>query len=172
MSQRFRILFVCSGNSCRSPMAEGMLRARLPGDLSQRVAIRSAGTLGINGQPAPSPAIVAAQEYGADLSRHRSHGLSDELVSWADLILVMERAHLRFIQERYPEAAARTHLLRRFRRLPGEPAVDEEIPDPIGGSLAVYRECAHLIDVELERLLPILRQLVERQARACKRETS
>ncbi len=153
-------------------MAEGMLRARLPSDLSKQVEIRSAGTLSINGKPATSPAIAVAQEYGADLSRHRSRGLSEELLAWADLILVMGETHLRFIQEHYPEAAARTHLLRRFRRLPEEFVGNVEVPDPIGGDLEEYRACAQLIDGELDRLVPILRELVEKEATARKKETS
>jgi protein-tyrosine-phosphatase len=153
-------------------MAEGMLRAKLPSDMAQRVAVRSAGTLGIFGQPATAFAIAAAREHGADLSGHRSQGLSQELVDWADLILVMERAHVRFIEEHFPEAVTRTHLLRAFRRAPQELAGDEEIPDPIGASLAVYRECAHLIAVELDRLVPLLSDLLEKKASAAKRTPS
>jgi protein-tyrosine-phosphatase len=142
-------------------MAQGMLRAKLPASLSQRVAIKSAGTLGINGQPATALAIRAAREYGADLSNHLSQGLSEKLTDWADLILVMEKAHLEFIKENYPEAVGRTHLLRAYGRTLHEPSGDEEIPDPIGGSLATYRECAHLIATELDRILPLLSELVQ-----------
>lgn len=142
-------------------MAQDMLRAKLPRHLSQRVAIKSAGTLGINGQPATALAILAAREHGADLSNHLSQGLSEELTEWADLILVMEKAHLDFIKKNYPAAAERTHLLRAYGRISQELNGDEEIPDPIGGSLATYRECAHLIATELDRILPLLTELVQ-----------
>ncbi|MBC7186039.1 MAG: low molecular weight protein arginine phosphatase [Calditrichaeota bacterium] len=161
MNKKLRILFVCSGNSCRSPMAQGMLRAKLPHNLSQRVTVKSAGTLGINGQPATALAIQVAREYGADLRNHLSQGLSEELTEWADLILVMERAHLEFIKKNYPAAAERTHLLRAYGRMSPVLNGDEDIPDPIGGSLATYRECAHLIATELDRILPLLTELVE-----------
>ncbi len=160
MSRELHILFVCSGNSCRSPMAEGILRAKLPRSLAQRILIKSAGTLGIEQEPATPLARRVAAEHGADLSRHRSRGVNKKLVTWSDFILVMEQAHVRFLKERYPEAAERVFLLRTFARAPQELADNGEVPDPIGGDLATYRACGDLIARELERLLPVLSDLV------------
>ncbi|MDZ7379944.1 MAG: low molecular weight protein arginine phosphatase [candidate division KSB1 bacterium] len=160
MSRRFRILFVCSGNSCRSPMAEGILRAKLPPHLRHRILIRSAGTLGIDDAPATPLAIRAAAERGADISAHRSQGVSKKLVDWADLILVMEQDHVRFLKKHYPEAGERVYLLRTFARPPQEIADNGEVPDPIGGDLTTYRECADLIAREVDRIVPVLNDLV------------
>ncbi len=160
MSKTFRILFVCSGNSCRSPMAEGMLRAKLPPELREHVEVQSAGTLGIEGAPATHFAIRVAYEHGANIVPHRSQGINAELVRNADLIFAMAPEHKSFIEQHYPEVRENVFLLRAFDRQSGE-AFDEPIEDPIGGNLETYRSCGRLIDAELERILPRLTQLIK-----------
>ena len=81
VAKKFHILFVCSGNSCRSPIAEALLRARLPEHLQDKANVASAGTLGIEGMPATNYAIRVTEEMGGRLAGHRSQGVSAELVA-------------------------------------------------------------------------------------------
>ncbi len=160
IDKKFTILFVCTGNSCRSPIAEGLMKSKLPAELKNKVVIRSAGTLGLNGNPATEFAVAVAKELGADISQHRSQGLSKELVREADVIFAMAPEHKTYVERTYPDVRDNVFLLRSFGRKPEEKHNDR-IEDPIGGSLAVYRECGEIIDSELNRILPRLKQLIE-----------
>ena len=157
-----KILIICSGNSCRSPMAEGMLKAKLPESVQENVHIESAGTLGIENNPATPLAILAAREKGADISTHTSQGLTKKLVQQFDVILAMAQDHVDYVKKHFSEAAKRTYLLSVYGRDPKEEYVAFSVPDPIGGSLAVYRECAEIIDTELNRMLPFLIKEVQK----------
>ena len=98
MNDTFRILFVCTGNICRSPMAEGMMKVLLPPASDCRITVCSAGTHAADGLPAEPGAVRAAREYGADIGGHRSRVIDGSLIARADLILVMERQQARFIR--------------------------------------------------------------------------
>ena len=164
VAKKFHILFVCSGNSCRSPIAEALLRARLPEHLQDKANVASAGTLGIEGMPATNYAIRVTEEMGGRLAGHRSQGVSAELVGNSDLILAMTNEHVDFLRRHYPAYRENFYLLKQFAST--VPLEDPEIDDPVGLSLAVYRECAQAIGDEIDRALPTLVHLIETRAQA------
>ena len=120
-----KLLFVCYGNIMRSPFASGYLA--VSGDAGRRnLQARSAGYYDRTGRPADARAVAAGRRWGVDLSSHASRKLDEDLVAWADLILVMDRPNLAAVRRLYPAAAAKTYLLGSFD---GETA-DVEISDP------------------------------------------
>lgn len=159
-SREFNILFICTGNSCRSPIAEGLLKAKLPLELKEKVIVHSAGTLGMEGNSATEFAIAVANEKGADISQHRSHGLHETLLKNSDIIFAMAPEHKEFVERKYPETRENVFLLKSFGRNPDDKYYNS-IEDPIGGSLKVYQECCDIIDSELDRIMPRLKSLIE-----------
>jgi len=142
------ILFVCTGNSCRSPMAAGFLKEMLEG--KEGVRIDSCGTI-FSFFSGPTPqAIKIMKEYGIDISSHKTKSLSKDFIDEADLILVMEKKHRERVRKLNPEAKEKTFLLKEF--------VDDkenlEIRDPIGLSDEVYKKVAEEIKSALGKVLP------------------
>lgn len=146
-SSEYVILFVCSGNICRSPMAQASLSARIPGTLRDKVKIASAGLIAISGLPATVEAELAARLKGYDLALHRSRALTETILDGADLVLCMEPHQADIIRRKYPRLASRVHDLCSFA---GQP--DDCIDDPYGGDIAVYRTIQEKIDEKLARI--------------------
>jgi L-threonylcarbamoyladenylate synthase len=145
------VLFVCSGNTCRSPMAEGLARRILADKLhvepdlleSKGICVLSAGSFAMPGSRATPQAVEAAKSFGADLTRHRSQPLSVELIHQADVIFTMGRNHSHAVMALVPSAVEKTYSL--------DPRGD--IDDPIGGDITLYQELAvHLHDLIERRL--------------------
>ncbi|HEV2972117.1 MAG TPA: L-threonylcarbamoyladenylate synthase [Pirellulales bacterium] len=143
------ILFVCTGNTCRSPMAETIARKLIADRLGCRVdqledrgvIVQSAGLSAMSGGGAATEAIEALSAMGLDLAAHESQPLTGQMVRYADKVLTMTRSHRQTIVSQWPDAASRTELL----------AVDQtDIADPIGGPPDVYRRCAVQLRTELE----------------------
>jgi len=139
-----RILLVCTGNICRSPLAAALLERALGERGIEGIAVASAGTGAWDGAPVSEGAYLVGLERGLDLSSHRARLLTRELVDGADLILTMARHH----RARVDELGGEGHVFRagRVRRPRGDEA---EVSDPFGGDLDVYRDTC----VELEALL-------------------
>lgn len=132
------LLFVCTGNICRSPMAEWLLRKLLEDRPIIEVQVRSAGFIALPGNTATHLAMVVAKEHGVDLERHQAQPLASSLIREADLILVMEPEHRRELLYHRPEAASKVFLLRHFAPSGGR---DRAIADPYGRDLEAYRSC-------------------------------
>ena len=177
------ILVICTGNVCRSPLAEGCLRASLDrrfGDASPTVA--SAGTAGWEGSEAMPGSIEAARELGIDIAGHRGRRLTIAMAEDADLLLCMATDHRAFIEGEYPALAGRAFTLKEFVRLletlpsapgigPGDlptrvaaaeqaraagavrPSRDDDIADPLGQPIEAFRAVGWEIDTWTERLV-------------------
>lgn len=146
------ILFVCTGNTCRSSIAEG-LGKKLAQEKGIEVEIISAGVAAWPGAPATWEAIQAAAELGVDLKEHRARSLETELIEKADLILTMEERHKSIILARFPKAEGKTFTLREY--VTGSPG---DISDPIGEPLETYRTCALELRDLIEQALDRFRQ--------------
>ena len=134
------VLCVCTGNLCRSPMAEGLLRHKLAADgLSGRFKVYSAGVWALDGRPASANSVEVMSERGIDISDHIAHTITSEDVADADLILVMSREHAQVIRNSWPQYGWKVHLLSEM--------VDRrrDVEDPYGGPIEEYRVCADTI---------------------------
>lgn len=131
------ILFVCSANQCRSPMAQVLFEAFLA-EKGEREAwrVESAGVWAYDGSPATANAQKAMAERGLDLSRHLSQPASSTLLKQFDLTLVMEQEHKKVLQDQNPQLADRFYLMREIADQEGD------FDDPVGGSLERYRAAA------------------------------
>jgi protein-tyrosine-phosphatase len=174
--EKFKVLFVCTGNSCRSPMAEGILKKMLKERGVDNIEVSSAGTYSLDGAPPSLFAVEVAKTRNVDLTQNRSRQLTKQVLKKADLILVMSDAHLEHIRKLDEEALKKTHLLKTFPEndstQKGEhPVVSNEdkirdvlyIKDPIGGSMDDYNQCFLEIEKEIRRILPELISLTDKK---------
>ncbi len=147
------VLMVCTGNSCRSVMAEYLLRHKT-GDRPD-VEVISAGTSVFVTAPASSGAVEVLRRRGIDASRHRSQPLSPVVVRKADLILVMTGAHRDAVLRSAPEVQPRVYLLREFIEEKPQ-GVTSDISDPIGQDRLAYEECAQIIEQAVDKVKTLL----------------
>ncbi len=144
------ILFVCTGNTCRSPMAENLFRLRAGKKNPWNVS--SAGLAATPNLPASLEARIVTSELGADLSHHQSKPLTAENAAQADLILVMTEAHRDQLRSQFPEVAHRVYLINEL----GTSKV-HDICDPYGGSLEMYKQTRDEIERAILELIIFLR---------------
>jgi protein-tyrosine phosphatase len=171
------VLVVCTGNICRSPMAEGILRSLLAERGAQDVDVASAGVSGLEGYPAMPEAVEAMSEKGIDIASHVARRLDPEMVRSADLVLAMSTEHAEAAARMVPGASGRTFTLKELvKLLAGEPApgrldeavrtaalrrsaregpdsADMDVADPLGLGVQAYRATAWELGELCARLL-------------------
>ena len=147
------VIFVCTGNICRSPGAEGLLKHRWKlagkGDLE----VTSMGIGGIEGEPASEYSRQLCRENGIDIESHRSRGMRIEELKEADIVFVMEMAQLRHLRLLFPAFRDKIFMLGVW---PGKKTWRTTIKDPIGRPLKVYQSVYKTIDSHIDRIMPPL----------------
>ena len=148
------ILIVCTGNTCRSPIAEILLRTAIEKDaLSESYQVSSAGIYASDGQTASENAQKVMQAKSCDLSNHSAQQVTQELVKNAELILTMTQSHRLQLASDYPENSSKIHLFRSFFD-----QGDSDVMDPFGGNLDDYAHCAKDIEAAIPSILNYLKQ--------------
>ena len=135
-----KLLFVCTGNTCRSPMAEGIFNVYAAQEGLNALA-SSAGLTVTSPQPACDNAVLAAKEYGADLSAHRARRVDASMIDESDAVLCMTYGHQTVLERMFPQYAEKILCLAQY-----------DIADPYGGDLELYRKTAAQIDAAIRKL--------------------
>lgn len=148
------VLFVCTGNTCRSPMAEEMMR-RLAKEFNVDVEVRSAGVFAHDGSPASPHTQTLLRERGWD-ENHSSQMINEDLLNWADIVLTMTQQHKETLRSLYGNINESIYTLKEYSALLRNEMLNEidlDIKDPFGGSLDNYRDCHNEIEMEIRNIL-------------------
>ncbi|MFI6563976.1 low molecular weight protein-tyrosine-phosphatase [Streptomyces sp. NPDC050534] len=160
----YRVCFVCTGNICRSPMAESVFRARVAeAGLDGRVEVDSAGTGGWHEGDGADPRTVSVLEESGYETGHRARRFEPSWFARLDLVVALDSGHLKALRRLAPtqEDAAKVRLLRSYDPAAGD---DLDVPDPYYGGLDGFEECLEMVEAASEGLLAAVREHVEGRA--------
>ncbi|WP_044641340.1 low molecular weight protein arginine phosphatase [Risungbinella massiliensis] len=149
-----RVLFVCTGNTCRSPMAAEMMR-QLAKEYQVEVEVKSAGIAAFPGSPASDHTQTILRDKGWS-DHHVAQSMDQKLVDWADIVLTMTSYHRDVIREHYEASLPKTYTLAEYAHSlsPSEQAMKSiDIQDPFGGDLSIYRQCGEEIEEAIRIIL-------------------
>jgi len=157
MSKVKSILLLCTGNSCRSVMAEGLFKKYLKDSGKGDIEVASAGIMAIDGFPPTDETISVMKDSGVDVSGYKSKRLTSDLINKSDLVLVMEDIHKDFVIRMDPSAEGKVHLLKKYgannkRKYPE----GDGVPDPIGRPIDFYKLSLEIIKEEAKRIVALL----------------
>ncbi len=157
--KNFVIMLVCTGNTCRSPMAHGILRSMIEAENISNVEIVSSGTGTLEGYPPTSNAVQASKNNGIDISDLYSQTITAEMVQTSDLILALAFHHYLFITQRYPDTDGKVFMVKAFPDK--NPSRELSVEDPLGLSLEDYLGTHRELEAELRRAWPAIKQRID-----------
>src|SRR5690606_30089541 len=156
MSARTKhVLFVCTGNTCRSPLAEGLFRKAVAGRTDFEVS--SAGVAASNGTPINPESAKLLKTCEAQLPSFASRTVTDELLARATHVFAMTRGHLDRLEQAFPNHAEKYYLVCEFAEIPGL-GIGADVPDPIGMGPAAYRDVANVLEIAIPSLVAFIDQ--------------